>query len=153
MVTAVAASAVAGLGGLAAGAVARALARHVEGAGWGRRLSPAGHRPGPAEEAQEREQAVLDLLASDDPARLVVFTLRRARGYAAQARDHHRTSPGAGPGGRRRRGAELGRLEAALNGFRVSGVPVDDLLAVRRLERRAYRLAASTRAEHGSGPP
>jgi hypothetical protein len=82
-----------------------------------------------------------------------VFTLRRARGYASQARDHDRGGPGTGTGGRRRRAAELDRLEAALDGFRVSGVPADDLLAVRRLERHAYRLAASARAERGSPPP
>ena len=155
VVTVLAASAAAALGGLAVGAVSGALDRQVERRER-HRDRPSARRSAEAAttEAEERERAVLDLLASDDPARLVVFTLRRARGYAAQSRGHDRAGRGTTLAGRRRRrAAELARLEAALDGFRVSGVPADDLLAVRRLERRAYRLAASTRAQRPAPPP
>lgn len=113
-------------------------------------------------EGEDRERAVLDVLASGDPARLVVFTLRRARGYAEQA--HRRaTEPGAEAtteppnANAPRHRTELDRLVTALDRFQLSGVPADDLLAVRRLERWAASLAATgltdTDPPADEGPP
>jgi hypothetical protein len=152
-----AASVLAGLAAVVGAEAARRLGRRL-----GARSDPA-PEPVPGDdrsvsEAEERERALLDVLASDDPGRLVVFTLRRARGYAEQAR--LRLSPDrtdAGPRAvRRRRAARLAGLDQALDRFRVTGVPVDDLIAVRRLERWAAELAATARppgqgAKPGSG--
>jgi hypothetical protein len=146
-----AASVLAGL--IAAGGAEAARRRRRRGGGAGPGTVPP-RAATPTGDAEERERAVLDLLSTGDPARLVVFTLRRARGYAEQARRRLPATTEAGPGaGRRRQATELARLDEALDRFRVSGVPADDLVAVRRLERWAAELAASTAPTAGDTSP
>jgi hypothetical protein len=104
-------------------------------------------------EGNLRERAVLDVLASADPAALVVFTLRRARGYARQARQADITEAlaGAAPLTKAAR-RQLDGLDRALSQFTISGIPVDDLVAARNLEGSARRLAAMARTQRPAAP-